>query len=612
MASAVQLNSTAAIVNGQGLNVNSNLLDEISTYQNQNTTIVLLNKIYTAAVVEPNIGNVIVPIINTIGSGVRHGEFLLDIYPSNITPTVSKGAVVARNTGNIASAIGTIKNEALGAFAYGMSGFANTFSMVQGHASNVFDTIASIKLLKNKTYAQSGIAYGGLVDLVTGGVGIYAPLLANLVASWGTMYNVTNINLIADPYVFGQNLLNQNLGSYGNLSNQLTAAGLDTSDITNIPKTTTTTTAQSTTVTSQTAIGDVELPSINNVVVTNTVTGNSPAVVLNIYKTVTGSNLTAIISATGFTGSTQNISTLADLLDINKVIDPLFLPQVTALGVTSMSDLANYLNSRVSQRNFKNWSDVAQFFNSVDVPVLKYTTTKSSDSILSPSAAALATSPGTGQLGNPIIVDYLGATAGIPYSANLHTINTNYSSIVKPVYTALQNLDSAVQQTYTVYYASGTTTTDPDSGATSTSYADPDPSFVTAAVVGVNSAMNNLPNSTALDQSQTAYYYMLNHLTNEVNNLGQAGALFATAPSSILLSFGQRVGSLGGPDHLGIEANVFIKRLITNDAAGDTIRAAISETINNQTDANDPKPQLSVINSLTQNTSLTTYLSQNK
>ena len=114
-------------------------------------------------------------------------------------------------------------------------------------------------------------------------------------------------------------------------------------------------TAQTSTVTSQTSIGEVELPSVNNVETTAVVTGNSPAVVLNIYKTITGSNLSAIISATGFTGTTQNISTLADFLDIKKVINPLLLPQVTALGVNSLSDVAEYLNSRVNQKTFKNW-----------------------------------------------------------------------------------------------------------------------------------------------------------------------------------------------------------------------------------------------------------------
>jgi hypothetical protein len=88
MASAVSLNATAAIVNGHGLSPSPTLSSEISIYK-AHTPIALLSNVYTNAGIDANVANVIIPVIETIGSGVSFGQFLLDIYPSNISPVCS-------------------------------------------------------------------------------------------------------------------------------------------------------------------------------------------------------------------------------------------------------------------------------------------------------------------------------------------------------------------------------------------------------------------------------------------------------------------------------------------------------------------------------------------
>jgi hypothetical protein len=618
MATAAALNATSSIINGQGLAANATIISQITTFQNQ-PAFTLLSTIYTTAGTYSNVGNVVIPILNTIGATARQAQFLLDLYPSNITPVAS--TTIARRFGTHASFSGTIKNQSLAPFALGMAGFANVFSFSQSFATTNFDNAASVYLLKNKTYGQSGLNYNGITDLVTGGIGNPARLLGNTVAGWGTMYNITNINLLADPYVFGQNLLDHNFGTYGNLEAKLAATGLDTTDITRVPATQTTTTSENSTFNSPSLVGEIELPTVANVTVTNTVTGNSPDVVLAVYKTITGTDLQAIISATGFTTTGTNITTLADLLDFKKAINASLLPALQTLGITSFATFTQFLNSRVGQGTFKNWADLGSFLTTVSVPTLAYTTTTSSTSVLLSSTITtiqnLAGS-GSGPFNNPVILDFLGATSGTPYTTYFPVLNSNYSSLVNPVYTALQNLSSAVNYTNQHYVDTIVPDTSIPPDLPNGADGEIDASGVTTAVAAVDAAMNNL--SPALIQScQTAHYVMLNRLTAEVSNLAKAGVVFNSGSSQILPGFGQRMGSLGTPDPMALGIDLFFANIITKDAAGDTIRAVMSESNNNNilskngiTLKNDPNPMLAIAQSQNQNIPLSTYLSQNK
>ena len=612
MATAAALNALGTVINGQGFAVNPAITANISTFQSQ-TNFTLLTTIYANANTYGNVANVVVPILNTLGSTATQAQFLLDIYPSNITPASS--ASVAYRFGNHPSASGTIQNQANGPFDHGITGFANVFIFAQAFASSSVDSSGSLYMLKDKTYGQSGLGYNGITDLITGGIGNPAQLLGNTVAGWGTMYNITNINLIADPYVFGQNILDHGFGTYGNLDAKLTATGLDTTDITRVPATKTTTTSQTSTLTTQTSVGAVELPTITNVTVTNTVTANSPDVVLEVYKTITGTDLSAIISATGFDTTGTTITTLADLLDFKRAIDVALQPALAQLGITDFATFTQFLNSRVGQGAFSNWSAMSKFLTTVSVPQLPHITTTASSPVLNPSAVAAIQNlngSGTGPFNNPIMVDMLGACSGTPYTTYFPVINSNYASLVVPVYTALLGVNSAVNQVNAGYLASA-----PGDEANCVVQSS-DIAALVASVSGVDTAMNNL-SGTAVHTCQTAYYIMLNHVTTEVSNLAKAGVVFNTGPARLLQGFGQRVPSLGGPDPMAIGTDTFIANVITNDAAGDTIRAAMSEFTNTNvlgksgiTLKNDPNPIQAISQSRAQNISLSTYLSQNK
>jgi len=211
----------------------------------------------------------------------------------------------------------------------------------------------------------------------------------------------------------------------------------------------------------------------------------------------------------------------------------------------------------------------------------------------------------------------LGACTGTPYITHWPIINGLFDSF-PTVYSALEAVNSAIDYTNNLYV----TTIVPD---TSIPPADPngsdgtiDASGIVTAVAGVDAAMNAL-SGTALQTCQTSYYIMLNHLTTEVTNLGKAGAVFGPGSPKILSGFAQRVPALGSQDALALGTDSFFANLITNDAAGDTIRASIAEFTNINvlsrggiTLKNDPNPIQAIAQSRAQNIPLTTYLSQNK
>jgi hypothetical protein len=108
-------------------------------------------------------------------------------------------------------------------------------------------------------------------------------------------------------------------------------------------------------------------------------------------------------------------------------------------------------------------------------------------------------------------------------------------------------------------------------------------------------------------------------MTSTVNNLAKAGVTFGSAPTSILIGFGQRVPQLAAEDLSGVEMDKLMANLITDDVHGDTIRAAVSEQNNTNilsiagiTLNNDPNPRQVLSKAKAQNVSISTYLSQNK
>jgi len=641
VSSALQLNAAAVLLQGLGIAPNAALMQEIQTYRlNPSGAIQQWSTINFNTSANAVVASHVAPILASIPDSVVQGEFLIGTVPSGITnggSTISSVGVSGAatynllNTANsqIPDVIGTLYNQArlpfgnvdpgVGGIQY-TANFAGSYSSVRGFAGSTFDLIGTANILHGKTYSQAGLGYSGPVDLATGGVGANAPLLANVVMNWGTMYDVNQINLLADPYVFGQNLLNQGLGTVGNLSANLTATGLDTANISVMPTASVTNvpTLATTSVTSISSdVGQFSLPTVGGVQSSVTPTGNNSTVVLNIYKSITGANLTSIVHATGFSSPNTTWKTLADFLDITKVVDVKLQPQLSSLGINSMPELATYLSTRLGKNTFQSWKDVYNFLSNVQIPSMPHTkvTTSASPVLLPTVDTALSkTFPikGTGDYGNYTAADLLGACAGNVYTAALRTINASYNGLSSATYTAFQNLNSAITACNTAYQLAVSNAH--TLGTPNTATIVPDTSGVTTAATALINSVTASSGSSGYATSQAAYYAIVNKLVNEINLLAFANIKFNPGSNVLAYGFSQQFPSMASTDYSGFRGDALLANLITADlnGYGDTIHAAVAEVNNSASYPNDAKPGMALYNASHQGIPLKTYLSQNK
>ena len=584
MASALELTAKATLINGQGLTANPDLLAAIEQFHTLPTVILTADSWMVASA---SLGNTtIIPVLRSIGSGVAKNNWLLDAYNPQQAPACSiQYAAWALDSSSYitvpviesASFSGTVYTQARAPFQFGVKEFANVFVSSYSYASKTFDTLASTNVLADKTYGKSGLGYKNTTDLATAGIGASAPILANAISHWGTMYDVTNISKMNDPYVFGQNLLAQGLGKYGNWDKELAAVGLDPTNLTAIPRATTVSTAQPSAISTTTPLGAVDILGTSTQTVVNVVPGSSPDVVLNIYSKVTGSNLAAIVSGTRFTDITTTTS-LKDYLDIAKVVPPNVVTQLAKINIKTFTDLSRYLQSKIGQGSFSSWQEVAQLLNQLDVPTQKFTpATTNNSSVLSDSTKSTllnSTGNGHGPLSNHIMQDFLGAAAGVPYIEQFAILNNTYSRLpIGGLLSALTTLHDAV-----LAWDGGIASVDDGMGGMTTTF--PDTSAVAAAVVLVNQAMNALPTIGDFASCQAAYDEILSRMNFEVGTLALATATFDNnATQRTLDIFADQFVSYA-TDKIKVQSYPIIKNLIANDHPGDTLRAAISESIN--------------------------------
>lgn len=610
MASAIQLTATSTLINGHGLATASTVASNVSILQAYTPITTVANIFSTVYSADANIRSNLSASVNNLGIGVTKGQWLIDFYPDGTTVKCSGTVYKYGNSTQTSSFSRVIQTQSSLPFSHGVQGFANVFQTTLGHASTTFDTISSVYLLNTyqaKTYAQSGIGFTGPVDLATNGIGNAAPLISNVVSTWGTMYDIKNIKSIGNPYVFGQNILNQKLGKYGNLTAQLKSAGLNTNNLLQVPQTSVTVTQETTTTTKPSSLGSIALPTVANVATATVVSGNSTDVVVAIYKSVTGANLQSIVTATNVTFANTSITSLNDYLNLNKIVDGTTYTDLSSLGITDLNTFGSYLQSRIGQGNFKSWRDLATFLSNITAPVVT-TTSSPTDPVLSPSTiSTLSPVTGSGPFNNFIISDYLGAATGIPYSANLATINGEYNSLSSSISltTKLNSLKKAIDD----YIAAYDPLMDPP--------VFPDITPVNSNVTAVNNALNSL-SPTLSANSQTAYTTILTKLGKEVDALSTAGVVFNAGTKDTLTSFAQRFGTTAS-DQIQNFTYQFFNTLVTNDANGDTLKSAMAESVNTKLLAskgifttNDPSPGRVLTQAQAQGLTVSDYLARNK
>jgi hypothetical protein len=619
MASALQLNAQATIINGHGFDKSPALVAAIKKYQAVPTVKALADVCKVANAAPVAAVTILAPVLGTLGS--KTASFLIDFYPTGTSPSCSTSAVYYVSTptpiygppdyeGNrdiigytytpvagTGSLSQTVTAQAALPFANGLSGFANVYTTSSALASGSFDTTSSINILKDKTYGQSGLGFNGPTELSTGGVGANGGLIASVIKNWGTLFDIRHFTTCGDPYVFGQYLLNHNLGKYG-LTDLFIAAGLNLGDLTKVPQSTTTQSTEAATASVTGYVGAFDVPSVSTVTTTTTVTASSPAVMHDIYKKITGSNLSSIISATGFKPLSANkLTTLDDYLTLANLVDAGTVTKLKNIGITDFDSFGMYLQKIIGRGTFESWDKMATFLSSIVVPQLSSGTAPGkSTTILSSSTISTLQSQnvaGSGDLGQAVMSDFLGACAGMPYTDNFNFIADTAGSIgLSGVTNALNSLKTAVSA-----YINAGPTSDPESGSQSW----PAPTAVTAAVASVNSALNSVPTSDAFKSSSLAYTQMVNQMKTEVNNLTKAHVVFNAGSTTILNAFAGQIGSLA-QDSSQSQSFQFISNVVTADAYGDTIKSAIAESVNTTllmtagiSVNNDPQPASALI-----------------
>lgn len=623
MASPLALTAISSIVNGTVFAPNFNLLQAITDYQNL-PTVQQVGNIFSLAAAQGGgtIAKTLLTELTNLGSGVGRGQFLIDFYPrsGNITQPLTNGSITyygtmpipvntisesgaVQQTGWANTAItstasfgNTILTQAQLPFNSGIGSFANVVSSAATWANKHFDTISSVSILKTKTHATLGSS--GVTDMATGGVGTSGTLIAGIVSKWGTMYDIKNMNLIGDPYVFGQNLLNQGLGNYGGLSTQLILLGLDINDITAVPPATNSTLNINSTVNvTYPTIGDVTYAGINKTPVSTASLAQNANAVVAVYQTITSVALTSIITGTGATVTTIDPTTnnLADFLTLGKIVDDTTLADLNALGIYDINSLGAFLHNIIGNGVFPTWADVASFLLAVETPQQHGADTNLSSPVVNPAAMATLVDPvihsGSGPFGNPTLVDYIGLAAGMPnYTTDFKTIASNASQFDAPVIKSLGDLYTAANNYVNAYQSFLSSTNAP--GFT---FTPPSINPVTLAVASVNRSLNFLNTSNpAFQSAQTAYNDIMHSVFAEVTNNIKANVGFTSTP--YIQEFAQQIiSSLNDPT--GFYDPQLLANIIVNNVAGDPIRAAIAESNNAQTFAkvgltlnNDPNP----------------------
>ena len=655
MSTALQLNAAADIINGKGIAPNPQVLGAITSFQNL-PNVQAVKKLFNIAesISNYSLASDILTEISKLGSGVTQAQFLIDFYPNgdvtldpqcngNITyygymphpiitttsGSVDNGDSVNTITGwanvqipGTASFSNVLKTQALAPFANGMGTFANVVLTAAASASQNFDTNASITVLQNKTYATSGIGYNGPTELATGGIGAHGSLFSGIVRSWGYMFDVTNMNLLADPYVFGQNLLNLGFGNVGNLAAKLTSIGLNTNDITVIPTTdpTTQNTLLGNIQVTYPTIGKVNLPALTNSDPTTTgqyFLANNPNALIAIYDTIYGEDLRFLTASLGTVAPSRFPTTLAQYLDLTKLVTPNQLASLKVLGITDLDGFAKYLYARIGQGVFRNWVDVANLLDAIEIPKLYSPINNPNYPLLSPQAATTLTTShfqGTGPFKNPILVDYIGVMAGMPtYITDLNTLVTNSKAIAGPVTDALNNLIDAVNGyigIYTSYLASS-------AGDGSGALSQPDITSITNAVANVNNTLSFInTSSTEYQAAWNAYINIIKTVYKETLNSELAGCSFGPGNANTLRTFAQQIVTKATDATQFYSAQVFAN-IICQDATGDNIRAAIAEYNNSQILSssgielkNDPDPLTAAYMAQRNNVSISVYVNQ--
>jgi len=338
------------------------------------------------------------------------------------------------------------------------------------------------------------------------------PALAEQMQNLGTMFDTADLARIADPAALIKNLMNQGLGDVGNLSTMVEENQLD-----------------------------LEYPD-----------DTEKAVLTNILEQIKGSDLDEIISVTNFEPAfPENISTLADVLDINNLFTE---DALAAVGESpTLEDLSNKLSNIGGK--FGSLSTVGTFLSSLvlrSFPLLNSLKSPLPDNLVSNLSSSLG--QGAGPFGNPTAADMTASASGFGYTDDLKFI----------IDTQVSLLESS------------------DTVSAFKTYLDIelnlDPNELQNLIDQINIDLSIADDISNANEKMIA---CAERLSTEKTNLGLAGIIPGTTESNKMgvMTFANSLHNFG-VDPMRLSLGNQLDRMATSDLYGESIQAGLIEGIN--------------------------------
>lgn len=452
--------------------------------------------------------------------GANNAPWITGVSPAGLS------LPVGFNAGNVVGEMTTQANQLL---SQGTKGFQQFFGQGHGYGTTSFLYAGAIQLSQGKSFIDVGLNMSKYSDFVSGGVGKAIgdiQSLAKTVTNFGSLLDFKDLTTIANPGKLVQNLLKQGLGNFGGIQQVLADNGITAKDLLD--------------------------PSKSDQI-------------LRVLKTVTGTSLQNIIKATGVSfPDMSKINTLADLLDINKILPQNVLDSLNS-GIASLEDLGTQLASVAG--SFASVDDLGNFLDSIEVPAFPHLDSLTSlipndiIGILTPYVAQ-----GSGVFGNPTITDLFGTAAGFVHTGAFNQSLDSQAQIAGTpqgltLTAALYNLQNVVN------------TPGQTAGNVAIARSQVD-SALDAIAFNTNPTFANIVNL-----ANTQYNGSVGQLLKEKNNLVIAGVNMATSVTgsiSSVLSLATQLHTFG-IDSMKLNTSAFFDGLSADNVYGDAIKACLLE-----------------------------------
>jgi len=437
---------------------------------------------------------------------------------------------------NSASVVSTVTTHAQGILpetsVLGLKDFILLFNSVASFVATNAEVASALAEYKNETFGNLGIGVTNYNQVITSGVPNNLIAVGPYLKNFGILYDFTDLTTVGTPQSLVMGLQAAGFGDTLGINRTIVSSGYDPTMVKNIPS----------------------------------------SVLTAILTNVSGSNL---INAVALSHSTpvKTVNNAAELLLIET-----FIPQdvvetlgLSAVGSDGLKQLANkLLNLGVQGDNYK----LGNFLANVENPSLTHLGTLTSvipATVASTIGSTIGT--GVGPFGNPLIQDLIGTVAGLGH-------NDNFTTVVNSINTIQGNTLGAYLIANAATLSSAiAAATDPGS----------DPATLAANIAFFNSVQNfnsaiagTSPFATAATNANQSLTKSLSQVATENSNLSRAsislysGTTTDGVGSSDFMSFGRRLHDFG-VDGSQLGYNIILENIVTDDQAGDAIRACLAE-----------------------------------